>query len=381
MPCKIEADSSPSNIIARTFNTLIPAAYACGGGGSPIPLTVISPNGGETFDTGEYVTIRWQPGTIGDSVIIESSRNDGATWEHEGYDANDGSFNWRPDQENPTTHARIRITLQGDQPLSDMSDADFTLVWPCDDANPIDRCQVFRWEGASWGADPDVRYQVNYAIDTTSIPAHLDAQQVTNAVDAAFAQWTDYTEYNIQFTNTGPVPGCAGSETDRVNCIAFMPRVPTDPEPAVAITRMATRTKSSQDGYRKTIFEIVEANIWFDNDLQDFFQAQSISNCTGADECKWKIANEGQAIGTNLDFKSILMHEIGHFLGLEHFDNAGRSKLTMFAPSGSIAPVVGQTYLQSLGKGDKIGAHCIYAEPTQIIPAPYSCKIGTNNNF
>ncbi len=99
-------------------------------------ITLTSPNGGETWHTGETRNITWTTATVGYSVSISYSTDSGANWTHITCVSNTGSYSWHiPDGIN-TTHARIRVAkesgcggivfLLG----SDTSNSDFAITPP-----------------------------------------------------------------------------------------------------------------------------------------------------------------------------------------------------------------------------------------------------------
>ena len=94
-------------------------------------LTVIAPNGGETWPLGSAQTIRWtSTGLAATSPVrIGLSRNGGATWSTLASSTpNDGTHAWTVSGP-ATTQARIRITsiASGKTGVADTSDGDFTL--------------------------------------------------------------------------------------------------------------------------------------------------------------------------------------------------------------------------------------------------------------
>jgi hypothetical protein len=90
----------------------------------PIPPTVTSPNGGETWTLGSTHDITWSPGN-GGKVSIELSRDNGASWQTLfASTANDGSESWTVS--GPTTsQALVRIS---NDKGSGSSTATFTIA-------------------------------------------------------------------------------------------------------------------------------------------------------------------------------------------------------------------------------------------------------------
>jgi len=94
----------------------------------PPALTVLAPNGGETWNVGNFYYITWDAfGNLGHPVKIELSRDSGSTWSTiTSSTANDGSYRWYPKMPG-STQCQIRITSTSDASYTDTSDADFTI--------------------------------------------------------------------------------------------------------------------------------------------------------------------------------------------------------------------------------------------------------------
>jgi hypothetical protein len=94
-------------------------------------ITVLSPNGGETWSTGSSQTIQWNSSFVTGNVKIELSRNGGATFSEVLFTstANDNSENWTVTGP-ATSSARVRISSVSDPSVADTSDANFSIVQP-----------------------------------------------------------------------------------------------------------------------------------------------------------------------------------------------------------------------------------------------------------
>jgi serine protease AprX len=94
----------------------------------PPALTVLAPNGGETWNVGKFYYITWDAfGNLGHPVRIELSRDSGYTWSTiASSTANDGSYRWYPTMPG-STQCQISITSTSDPSYTDTSDADFTI--------------------------------------------------------------------------------------------------------------------------------------------------------------------------------------------------------------------------------------------------------------
>lgn len=98
---------------------------------SPLVVTVISPNGGETMPAGTLRTITWAAsgGTGALTISIDFSSNGGASFTSVASGlANTGSHSWSVPN-TPTTQGRIRVTAADAQTqANDISDANFTIT-------------------------------------------------------------------------------------------------------------------------------------------------------------------------------------------------------------------------------------------------------------
>jgi hypothetical protein len=90
-------------------------------------LTVTAPNGGENFYVGATTPITWHSLGAGANVDIDISRDGGATWEEiAGFADNTGSYLWTVTAPY-SNNCRIRVTGTAITPVSDTSNADFTI--------------------------------------------------------------------------------------------------------------------------------------------------------------------------------------------------------------------------------------------------------------
>ncbi len=94
-------------------------------------ITLLAPNGGETWFLGQSGTIAWSTTGVSDNVRIELNRNyPSGSWEVlYGSAINDGSEAWTVSGA-ATTHARIRILSVNNAIPGDTSQSDFTIAVP-----------------------------------------------------------------------------------------------------------------------------------------------------------------------------------------------------------------------------------------------------------
>jgi len=90
-------------------------------------ITLTSPNGGETWLTGSAQTIAWTNYGPIDSVALEFSLNNGASWEKIVETKNQGSYEWTLPA-TPSASALVRISGTKDSTAVDISDAEFRIT-------------------------------------------------------------------------------------------------------------------------------------------------------------------------------------------------------------------------------------------------------------
>lgn len=96
-----------------------------------IDVTVVSPNGGESFGLGGLRSIEWTAGSANTNVHVEVTHDGGATWTRIASHVNGTSFTWHVT--GPlTASARIRVRDALVETRSDNSDAAFSIVTSTD---------------------------------------------------------------------------------------------------------------------------------------------------------------------------------------------------------------------------------------------------------
>lgn len=108
------------------WNFLTPVTITVAG------ITVLEPNGGETWCAGSTKSIRWNSVGV-DYVIIELSSNGGQTWTTlaTNVPASAGNWSWSIPANQPAgSQYRIRISDAADAQLFDVSDANFSISGP-----------------------------------------------------------------------------------------------------------------------------------------------------------------------------------------------------------------------------------------------------------
>jgi subtilisin family serine protease len=143
---------------------------------STASITVTSPNGGEAWNEGSSQTITWTSSNVTGNVNIELNRSyPGGTWEAIAMNTtNDGTEPWNPVTLPASTTARIRVTSVSNGTISDVSDANFSIIartitvtspnggetWIVGDANNI------TW--TSTGLSENVRIEINRTYPSAS---------------------------------------------------------------------------------------------------------------------------------------------------------------------------------------------------------------------
>ena len=140
-------------------------------------ITVISPNGGETWIGGHIYTITWNAVNVS-NVNIEYSPNNGAAWFSvaTSLDASAGSYSWTAPNFYYTNYL-IKIRDSGDPGVSDLSDAVFTIY-----KTSLSLTDPNGGENLIAGTSYDITWDTSY-IDSLSI--HYSVDNGSN--------WTDIT--------------------------------------------------------------------------------------------------------------------------------------------------------------------------------------------
>jgi hypothetical protein len=102
-------------------------------------MTVLAPNGGERFQVGQTIRIRWRMDTLGQAVLLYISPDDGQAWfvinsQHAVFlvDSNWGNYGWTipatiNGQSLVSTTCRVRVSEYLETTVTDESDSAFTI--------------------------------------------------------------------------------------------------------------------------------------------------------------------------------------------------------------------------------------------------------------
>jgi hypothetical protein len=121
--CLVQITSNSKTDVSDTCDStfsIVPAS------GTPT-IVVVSPNGGEEWETGSAQTVRWASSESISGVKIDYTTNDGGQWKRITANApNNGSYSWTvPDD--PSTQCKIRITDASGSTPTDTSNTTFTI--------------------------------------------------------------------------------------------------------------------------------------------------------------------------------------------------------------------------------------------------------------
>lgn len=107
----------------------------------PPTITVVAPNGGETWNIGSTYNIIWNTTGMVSSVNIYETRDNGATWNTVQTNApsgvGGGSYSWVIGG-TPSTQCKVRISHFMYPPVNDTSNATFTIMTPMSVSNSFD---------------------------------------------------------------------------------------------------------------------------------------------------------------------------------------------------------------------------------------------------
>ena len=213
-----------------------------------------------------------------------------------------------------------------------------------------------------WSTQSPISYLVN-PFGGAGLTTDLEKLLLVGAVDSAFHPWANIQGASIQFSNGGTT-SLSGHAVDGNNVISFLDpdETVTFPPGVIAVTVLtsATSTGTAQLGNTTVnvdfVGQILDADILF-NPTYTFSIFGTINT---------------------FDVVTVLEHEIGHLLGLDHSAvlSSIMDPFTDNSPSTAVGPGVSSRALQT---DDMITAATLYPNPSfSPIPAAIS---GTLTNF
>jgi subtilisin family serine protease len=163
-----DTDGYPQDVSDAVFSIVLPPS-----------ITIISPNGGEYWETGSLQNITWSSNGPIENVKIEYSIDNGTSWtEIIASTPNDGSYDWTVPN-NPSDNCLIRINDTDGEPW-DVSDAVFSIVVPAsititspngDEDWAVGSSQDITWTGSGPVDSVKIEYSINSGTSWTEIIA------------------------------------------------------------------------------------------------------------------------------------------------------------------------------------------------------------------
>ena len=153
-------------------------------------LTLLSPNGGETWMTGTTQSISWSYDLGYEDMYIQFSNDNGVTWYYHGYiSASDSVTSYTFTNDLYTTEsARVKISLFNDPDVTDESDSSFTVI-----ANPAYFYAPYGGQVFYSGIEIMVNWYL-YEMDTVDVEYSTDGGENWILIAA------DHSENNILWT-------------------------------------------------------------------------------------------------------------------------------------------------------------------------------------
>ncbi|RMD48975.1 MAG: hypothetical protein D6830_05790, partial [Ignavibacteria bacterium] len=172
------------------FASIIAAQNNTSKSGEDLPqaktITLLSPNGGETWKLGSTHTIRWSSTEV-QFVRIDLSTNAGTNWTNiiASTPASVGQYDWTLSSNlyNPTTEARIRVYDVTNGTIIDQSVANFTISQlDVNSPTAANKLQVFDNYSISWTASSDINtIKIEYTTDGGIIWNNISASEAATA--------------------------------------------------------------------------------------------------------------------------------------------------------------------------------------------------------
>lgn len=188
-------------------------------------ITVLEPNGGETWCAGSTRTIRWNSVGV-DYVTIELSSNGGQSWTSlaTNVPASAGSWSWSIPANQPSgAQYRIRIVDASDAQLFDASDGNFSISGPPQITQQPQQPQPV-CEGTS------VSLSVSAQGSGLSYQWRLNGQNIPGATMATYQFIATATAAGVYDVVVSNACGSTTSDTVRVT-VKERPRITQQPQP------------------------------------------------------------------------------------------------------------------------------------------------------
>jgi hypothetical protein len=129
---KLSTFGAPNRWGTQDFNDLRPALTP-----APGALTLLAPNGGETFTSGDIVTVRWQSTSVPEPILVEFSLDGGLSWwpVFPPNLGNTGQYQWLVPLAD-SQDVQVRVSSVDRPAVYDTSDTSFIVVPKIDLGDP-----------------------------------------------------------------------------------------------------------------------------------------------------------------------------------------------------------------------------------------------------
>ena len=130
-------------------------------------ITVVDPNGGESWNIGSTQAVTWTSEFVTDNVEIELYRSNDFVSTIVNSTGNDGNYNWDiPTSLTVAANYKVKIIAKDNSTIYDMSDASFAIVQiECGEGEVVDcngNCGPQSWLGDGYCDDETYVYEGNY---------------------------------------------------------------------------------------------------------------------------------------------------------------------------------------------------------------------------
>ncbi len=131
-------------------------------------LTIVKPNGGESFVVGKIDTIKWTSSNVS-NVKLEYTTDNGTNWISilTSTPASSGSFTWTIPN-TPSTNCKVRISDVGGVAVPDLSDNVFSIILPkvtVTSPNGAEQWVVGTTQNITWTSSNVANVKLEYSID------------------------------------------------------------------------------------------------------------------------------------------------------------------------------------------------------------------------
>lgn len=162
-------------------------------------LTLIDPNGGQSLTAGSNYLVRWNSIGLSGNVKLELSTDGGSTYPNTitfGTSTTSGQFNWNVNNI-PSTQCRVKVTSTSITSITDISDANFTILPPASSITVtapnggeyygVNTNQTITWNNSNLPAGNKVN--IEYSIDNGASWTTLASSYTSGAFNGSY-NWT-----------------------------------------------------------------------------------------------------------------------------------------------------------------------------------------------